>query len=252
MRVVLTRPAPDAGRWQQDLRLRGHEVLRLPLIEIGDAPQPAALAQARASLDRFQAAMFVSANAVQQFLRDGQPWPSPARAWATGPGTVRALQAAGVPAGLIDAPPADAAQFDSEALWTEVAVRVQPGWDVLLVRGAGNDGSPAGRDWLARRLDAAGARVTTVAAYTRRLPKWSGADRHAAAGAARDGSVWLFSSSEAIANLQSLLPGQGWDAARAVATHERIAQAAREAGFGVVCPSRPEPAAVVAALESLG
>ncbi|MGE3348297.1 MAG: uroporphyrinogen-III synthase, partial [Ramlibacter sp.] len=38
--------------------------------------------------------------------------------------------------------------------------------------------------------------------------------------------------------------------ARAVATHPRIAQAAREAGFGVVCESRPALADVVASIES--
>ncbi len=70
--------------------------------------------------------------------------------------------------------------------------------------------------------------------------------------AAGDGSVWLFSSSEAIANLGRLLPQQDWSGARAIATHERIAQAARNAGFGVVCPSRPAEADVVAALESFG
>jgi uroporphyrinogen-III synthase len=63
--------------------------------------------------------------------------------------------------------------------------------------------------------------------------------------------VWLFSSSEAVANLQSLLPDQSWQQARAVATHPRIAQAARTAGFGVVCESRPILGAVVASIESL-
>jgi uroporphyrinogen-III synthase len=36
-----------------------------------------------------------------------------------------------------------------------------------------------------------------------------------------------------------------------VATHPRIAQAARDAGFGVVCESRPTEEAIVAALESI-
>ena len=64
------------------------------------------------------------------------------------------------------------------------------------------------------------------------------------------GVAWLFSSSQAVAHLTELLPAQDWRSARAVATHPRIAQAARSAGFGVVCESRPSLDAVAAALES--
>jgi uroporphyrinogen-III synthase len=66
-----------------------------------------------------------------------------------------------------------------------------------------------------------------------------------------DGSIWLFSSSEAVANLVASLPGQSFGQARAVATHPRIAQAAREAGFGCVLKTRPTLDDVVASIESL-
>ena len=255
MRVVLTRPRQEAGRWAQALGARGHEVLQLPLIEIGPAPDVAALRRAAGELARCAAAMFVSGSAVRAFFRDGMPpspWPAQTRAWCTGPGTARALQEAGVPAASIDVPAADAAQFESEALWELVADRVRPGARVLLVRGAGADGRPAGRDWLASRLQAAGAQVEIVAAYTRHAPAWSAQQRDAALQAARDGSIWLLSSSEAVANLRALLPHVPLSQARAIATHERIAQAAREAGFGVVCLSRPSEDAVTATLESIG
>jgi uroporphyrinogen-III synthase len=121
---------------------------------------------------------------------------------------------------------------------------------VLIVRGAGADGQASGRDWLARRLADEGAIVEMVAVYKRVVPGWTDVERTLAEGAARDGSVWLFSSSEAIANLRVLLPSVSWSGARAIATHERIALAARDAGFGVVCPSRPAMDAVAAALES--
>ena len=80
----------------------------------------------------------------------------------------------------------------------------------------------------------------------------SAAERDAATQAATDGSVWLFSSSEAIGNLVAACPGQDWGRAKAVVTHARIAQAAREAGFPVVCESRPTLAALMASIESLG
>lgn len=251
MRVVLTRPAAEAGRWAQDLQARGFTVLAWPLIEIVPVADAAPLQQARAGLAACRAAMFVSANAAAHFLQ-GVAWPPGVRAWATGPGTVRALQAAGVPAQAIDAPPQDAAQFDSETLWQQVGAGLRAGDRVLLVRGAGEDGAPAGRDWLARQLEQAGAEPQAVAAYQRRAPAWDAAQCAAAQAAASDGSRWLFSSSEAIANLLQLLPGQDWAAAVAVATHERIAQTAQAAGFGRVLACRPTLEAVAATLESAG
>ncbi|MGH6638901.1 MAG: uroporphyrinogen-III synthase, partial [Polaromonas sp.] len=59
--------------------------------------------------------------------------------------------------------------------------------------------------------------------------------------ASADGSVWLFSSSEAVANLARLpvMQAMDWSRARAVATHPRILDAVRAAGWGVVVESRP-------------
>ena len=63
--------------------------------------------------------------------------------------------------------------------------------------------------------------------------------------------MWLFSSSEAIANLRQCLPSLDWHAARALVTHPRIGEAARAAGFGHVTDTRPTLAAVAASIESL-
>lgn len=253
MRVVLTRPVQDSGRWAEALRMRGHEVVLLPLIEIAPAPDGEALRRAAARLGGCDAAMFVSANAVRGFMAalGGAPWPARARAWATGPGTAQALLEAGVPPGAIDTPPAQAAQFDSEALWAVVGPQVHAGTRVLVSRGAGEDGRAAGRDWLASRLEETGASVDTVAAYARRVPTWTSEQAALARRCAAE-ATWLFSSSQAVGALAKLLPGQDWSGARAVATHERIAQAARDAGFGVVWVSRAAEADVIATLESSG
>jgi len=160
------------------------------------------------------------------------------------------LQHAGVAAHAIDAPDAQSGQFDSEALWQQVHARVPAGACVLIVRG-GDGGASAGRDWLAHQLAGAGAQVETVAAYERRVPVLEAQQLALAQQAAQDGSVWLFSSSQAIRHLAQLLPAQYWGRARAVATHPRIAQTAREAGFGVVCESRPTLDDVVASIESV-
>ena len=276
MRVIVTRPAREAAQWVQELSQQGVQAQALPLIQVGPVPELAPLQAAWRQLPAFAAVMFVSANAVEQFFAakpasasisisasafkaEGALQP---RAWATGPGTTAALLRAGVAPAVLDAPPADAAQFDSEALWARVSHQVQAGSRVLIVRGrdavaAGAadtfapDAAGVGRDWLAQRLQQAGARVEWVVAYQRTAPVWLAPERALAQQAASDGSVWLFSSTQAVTHLLALLPGQAWTAARAVATHARIAQALRNAGFGTVTESRPTLRDVMASIESL-
>jgi len=257
--VVVTRPGRECARWVEALQARGLRALALPLIAIAPPPDTRPVQEAWRRLEEFSAVMFVSANAVEQFFMQKPPavhtgraqFAIKTRAWAPGPGTAAALVQAGVDAAMVDAPAPDAPQFDSEALWQVVAGQVPAGGRVLVVRGGDGDGNGAGREWLAGQLAASGVQVETVVAYVRHAPVWDAqqlAQAHAAAG---DGSVWLFSSSQAVAHLTDLLPGQDWASARALATHPRIAQAARAAGFGVVWESRPAVGAVAAALESI-
>jgi uroporphyrinogen-III synthase len=190
--------------------------------------------------------MFVSANAVAQFFALGPehgPWPVGVRAAATGPGTAAALRLAGVPEEALVEPAADAPSFDSEALWARLSAEPWAGRQVLVVRGED------GRDWLAETLRGQGAEVGFVAAYRRQAPKpdAAGAALLAQAQAAPAAHLWLFSSSEALGHLRTLAPAADWAHSRAVASHPRIAQTAREAGFGQVVLAPPTPAGVAAA-----
>lgn len=262
MRLIVTRPAREAQRWVRDLAVRGWSALALPLIDVGPVDDSSGVLQAWQQLDQYAGALFVSANAVTHFFAL-KPSTSPlfsldsglaTRAWAPGPGTAQALLQAGVAPALLDAPSQDAEQFDSEALWHVVAAQVCPGDRVLVVRGddrVSGHGPGVGRAWLAERVAQAGGRVDFVVAYQRRTPIFSERERQLASQAASDGSVWLFSSSQAVTHLQQLLPAQSWAAARALTTHPRIAAAAQQAGFGVVCASRPTLADVVASIESM-
>jgi uroporphyrinogen-III synthase len=247
--VVLTRPQPEAERWAARLQERGIASVVLPLLAILPPLDGEPLRRAGAALPGYRAVMFVSANAVQGFFAL-QPDFSLPRAWAPGPATRDALRAAGVAAERIDAPAEDAAQFDSESLWQQVGGQLQAGDRLLLVRGADAQGRSQGREWLAQQLEARGIVVDTVAAYRRALPAWSEAQHRLAQRCAVDGSLWLFSSSEAAANLAQLLPQQDWSRARALATHPRIAEAVRGLRFGSVAASRPGYEEVVASIES--
>jgi uroporphyrinogen-III synthase len=57
--------------------------------------------------------------------------------------------------------------------------------------------------------------------------------------------LWVFSSSEAVGHLRVLAPAASWRLARALASHQRIALAARELGFvQLLLLPAPTPAAV--------
>ncbi|MES2531610.1 MAG: uroporphyrinogen-III synthase [Pseudomonadota bacterium] len=250
-RVIVTRPAQESARWVDALRAAGLEAVPLPLIRINAMSDTAALQQARDHLRDYGALMFVSAAAVVHFFDGVVAVPASVRCWATGPGTARALRQAGVGAGAIDMPSEDAAQFDSEALWALVRPQVLTGTRVLVVRGGDAEGRPSGRDWLAREIAAAGGRVDTVVAYRRLPPSFDENDERLATEGAAGQWLWLFSSSEAIGNLRRAAPDLHWQGAIAVATHPRIAEAARDAGFGVVHVCPPALPALVASIESL-
>lgn len=242
MRAIVTRPADQAQAWVDGLRAQGVDAVALPLIAIAPPADPAPVQAAWRALPQEALVFFVSANAVQHFFGarpDGVAWPDATRAAAPGPGTAAALRAQGLDP--IE-PAADAPAFDSEALWQRLRQDDWAGARVLVVRGED------GRDWLADQLRAAGASVRFVAAYARRPPSPDAAQRRllAQARAAPAAHLWLFSSSEAVRHLQAL--GAPPPGARALATHPRIAAAARTAGFAEVIECRPEPAAVAAAI----
>lgn len=272
LRVIVTRPERDAGHWVAQLQQSGFAAEALPLIEIapasGEASQQA-LRQAWGALPDYAACLFVSGHAVENFFKgnpvlvqDGGPMlisalnlPPGLRCMAPGPGTVAALRAAGVPEAQIDAPAPDAGQFDSEALWQVVGPRDWQGQRVLVVRGQspGGQGASSGRDWITRQWQNAGAQVDFIGVYQRQAPLFSQAQLQRAEQASADGSVWLFSSSEALANLLGLpgLQGVDWRGASAIATHPRIEDAVRAAGWGVVAASRPALEDIRVALASL-
>lgn len=266
-RIILTRPLDQAEPWAEALRAFGHEVVSFPLIEIAwlDSPQDQQERRnAWAALPDCAALMFVSAPAVQGFFMKNRPLAladsddeainnianscSHLRLWATGPGTVRALQALGWPSDRIDAPGPQAEQFDSEALWRVVQLQVRQGAAVMIVRGRDAGAIQSSRDWLAQQVQAAGGTVQIVQVYERRAPQWTPDQLKQSQRWLDDGSIWLLSSSQGLRHLPAQL-----DASRAqcLCTHERIAQAAVQRGFAVVCTSRPNMADVAASIKSL-
>ena len=248
LRVLVTRPQPQADEWVQRLCGAGFDAAALPLLHI-DAVAQAPLRDAWQALAAVavDAVVFVSPNAVSHFFAArpaGLPWPAPVWAAAPGPGTAQALIEAGVPPERVLQPVAGSERFDSESLWARMQSLPWTGQHVRIVRGEG------GRDWLAQRLQEAGARVDFIQAYGRGAPRLDAAQQallhEALARAPR--FIWLFSSSEAVGHLPALAPGADWSRSQALASHPRIAQAARDLGFGQVDAVSPAFDAVRAAL----
>ena len=247
-RLIVTRPRAQGEPWVDALRAARVSAEALPLIDIAPVADRAPLEEAWAGLSRCALVMFVSANAVAHFF-EGPPraWPAGTLAGATGPGTRAALVHAGVPPAQVVEPP-PGAPADSEGLWRALQpLRAWAGAEVRVVRGE------QGREWLADTLAREGAQVRFVAAYRRLAPEPDAAGRAllAQAQAAPAAHWWHFSSSEAIHHLAALAPGASWQASQALATHPRIAQAARALGFGRVVEVEAGVQAAVDALHRL-
>ena len=247
--MIVTRPQPQADDWVAQLALLGIDAAALPLLGIAAPADPQMVRAAWSTLAQMRLAMFVSPSAVERFfaLAPAVPtgasavWPDAAWAGGTGPGTAAALRRCGVPDEAIICPDVGSPGFDSEALWQLLRDRCDwCGAQVLIVRGEG------GRDWLAQTLRGQGATVGFVEAYRRTAPLLDEAGRRCLAAALTQPAmhVWLFSSSEAVQHLPALATQADWASAQALATHPRIAQAARNIGFGRVDTLPPSPAAI--------
>jgi uroporphyrinogen-III synthase len=255
--LLVTRPQPQADAWVARLQALGLQASPFPLLGIDGPADPAPVQAAWASIGRgcddrqrpLAMVMFVSPSAVQRFFDQrpaGQAWPDAVLAAAPGLGTRHALQQAGVPAAALCSP-ADDGPFDSEALWAVLQPRcVWPGSSALVVRGE------TGRNWLADALRQQGAQVHFVEAYRRTVPVPDAAAQAvlALALAQPRAHCWLFSSSEAVGHLPLLAPAADWSQARALATHGRIADAARRLGMVQVQTVAPTPEAVAHQLQA--
>ena len=242
-RILVTRPADQAGELARMIAAQGGQAVLFPLLEISAADDPAPLQGAIAQLDDYAMAIFISPNAVAYALPltlAVRRWPDDLRAAAIGPGTVRQLAASGV-ADVIS--PAE--RFDSEALLElpAFAAGAVAGKKILLLRGDG------GRELIAQTLRQRGAQVDAVACYRRSPP----ADGTTIVSLLRNRQVdaLTISSSEGLRNLLALLDTDAFEHLRRLplfVPHQRIAQVAAELGLQRVVLSAPADAGIIESL----
>lgn len=263
LRILVTRPQPQAAQWVQALRTHQLDAHALPLIAIEAPANPAAVTALWQNLAAQRLLMFVSPAAVDWFFRlrpPGACWPAQTLAAAPGPGTARELLDAGAGCGLAPAhilsPPPEATQFDSESLWPVLAPLDWRGQSVCIVSG-GDQQEARGRTWLAEQLRARGAQVHALLCYQRGPGQWTQAQQALARAALSEPAhhLWLFSSSQGLTYLLdhhlptlALPHALDWPRARALCTHPRITECVRRLGCTDIRESRPTLSAVVEAL----
>lgn len=267
--LINTRVPAQSGGAQQIFAPAGVQVLDFPLQHIGPPPDLVRFHAALAALPQTDLAVPVSPTAAAAvFAALPGPWPARCAIGVVGDGSLRAVRRAltsqpeDVPWPRLIAPDTHEEQggeSDSEALWHALQLAFAPG-PVASFPWAGRHvqiyrGGP-GRDLIARRLEDAGAKVKIVEAYSRLAPEYNPQTAAHLQTALGSGGWWLFSSSEAVRNLQALLVQAAAAPAllqqqRALAIHPRIAQTLREAGFGRVELTSAPPEAVLATLQRL-
>ena len=202
LRVLVTRPADQAGPLCRLIIEAGGEALRLPTLEIRD-PDPrdaARLVAVIESLEDYDLAVFISVNAVargMEVIQARRPWPATVRVATVGAASARALERYGLAVDLVPAH-----QFNSEALLALEELQDMRGKHVVIFRGNG------GRDVLRDALIKRGAEVEYVEVYRRACPVIDPGD---IAHYWQPGAVDLITvtSNESLQNLYTMAGPQG-------------------------------------------
>jgi uroporphyrinogen III methyltransferase/synthase len=157
-RVLVTRPAEQAGELAALLRAAGAEPVRVPMIRVVATQDGAGVAAALGALADYDALLFTSANAVRAFASAlaaaGYAPAAAPRALCVGPATAQAAREAGF--ADVEAP---SPRADAESLLAALRTRAPAGARFLFVRGV------QARTVLPDGLRAAGACVDEAVVY---------------------------------------------------------------------------------------
>lgn len=250
--VVITRPRAQADALARQVAALGREAVVLPLLEIFPLPDQTSLRAALADLKRYAMVAFVSPNAIDAAFAHIQAWPRAVTLAVLGEGSRGCLARHGIDEGNATiVSPRDPARSDSENLLQTLDLAQLAGKEVLIVRGE------SGRELMADGLRAAGAIVSTVAAYRRSVPPMSEPLRAQLTALLERDNDWIITSSEALRGLVALVGQLGSPEAvskmqqqHLIVPHARIAETAATLGLTriTLCGSGDER--LLAALQS--
>lgn len=238
--VVVTRPVRQATAFAQQLAALGATPIVWPAIVILPPDDPAPLARVHASLNAYDLAFFVSANAAEYGAPPAGRWPAQLVAYAPGPGTAAALAAVGIPDARIPA-----TTYDSEGLLALPELARVAGKRAILFRGQG------GRELLGGTLAQRGAIVESVSCYRRAAPSGDARGLLDAFAEGRAHALTL-TSAEGVDNLLRAAGEHGralLARVPAFAPHPRIVEHARAAGLDARLTAGGDAGLVAALLE---
>ena len=250
--VVITRPLGQCEGLARAVEALGRKPVLLPLLEISALDDTAALEAELARLDAFAMVAFVSPNAVDAAFAHIDRWPDGVTIAVVGEGSRAALARHGVTdANATIVSPRDPSRSDSENLLQSIDLAALAGKRVLIVRGQ------SGRELMADGLRAAGATVSTVAAYRRSVPPLTPAMAATLTGLLATPNDWIITSSEALRGLMALLRELEPEAAVAkmqqqhlIVPHARIAETANTLGLTRLTLTGSGDERLLAALQS--
>lgn len=246
-RIVVTRPAQQAGRLAREIEARGGIAVCFPVLAIFDVDDPRSLQAAAERIEEFDYAVFVSPNAAEKALgaiTARRAWPGRVVAAAMGETSARAIARFGVT--RIVTP--DGGRFDSEALLArpEFAPAAIRGKRVAIFRG------DSGRELLGETLEARGAQVARIPCYRRGRPDIDAAPLRSLLARGEIDALTV-TSSEGLRNLVAMVGAGEAAALKAVplfVAHQRIAEEARQLGFAEAIVTAPGDDGLLAGLEA--
>jgi uroporphyrinogen-III synthase len=250
--VVITRPLAQCQALADSVTALGREAVVLPLLEILPLADVSALRAALADLSGYALVAFVSPNAIDAAFAHIERWPDGVALAVLGEASRACLASHGLHDGNATIfSPIDVTRSDSEHLLASLDLAALAGRRVLLVRGE------TGRELIGDGLRAAGADVTTVAAYRRRVPALTPQLAATLRLLLARQNDWIITSSEALRGLLGLL-AQLDDAAAVVkmqqqhliVPHARIAETASTLGLTRLTLAGSGDASLLAALQS--
>jgi len=220
MQVILTRPEGENEALAE--RLKDHEVLIVPLIQLSGLALSDEMKKAATDLDLFDEIIFVSKTAVRfamPLLESYWPqWPLKLNWLAVGSGTAAALEPFGVRAGFPE-------KAGSEGLLSLPELTEVKDHRILISRGHG------GRELLAIELGRRGAKVEYLETYERvalKQPELTGIS---------NGAVLVVTSAEIMESALAQLAGRE-SVMQIVVPSERIESLALDRGFMNVVNAR--------------
>ncbi|HRQ65237.1 MAG TPA: uroporphyrinogen-III synthase [Xanthomonadaceae bacterium] len=239
--VVITRPVGGAGSLPKRLAAMDLAPVHLPGLSLGPGPTGQVMRDQLAALADFHAVIAVSAPAVR-FARRMLPalrLPAQVRGYGVGAASARALQA--ICAVRVEWPQ----RADSEGLLALPSLAAVRGRRIAILA------APGGRSLIADTLRERGARAEVLHVYRRQPARWNRGHREKLAALYRP--LVLATS---VAGLRAVVSLAGDLAAHllqgcAVVSSERLANAARDAGFTeVVRADGPGDAALLEAVRA--